>query len=526
MRLLSRITVIKKKDYIPEKVFRQRWMILAVMCLSLLIVTIGNTSLNVALPSLSRELHATNSQLQWMVAAYSLVFAGFLFTAGTFGDRYGRKGILQTGLVLFGVTSAYAAFIAGSPNTLIVARGIMGFAGAMIMPATLSIITNVFPREERAKAVALWAGISGSGAVIGPLLAGYILEHASWHAIFVLNLPLIVLALVVGAILVPRTADPGHARFDLRGSILSVIGVASLVYAIIEAPVRGWGSSSTLSTLAISAIAIAVFVWWELRVKHPMLDMRLFKTKTFGTSSLSLTLLFFALYGMFFNISQLMQLVYNYTPFSAAVRFIPIAFALTIASTMSPRLVKQFGKRRVVATGMLIVTSGITILAAINLTPNYLHLAVAMSVTAFGLGLAMSPTTDLLMSSVPRARAGMGSAMNDTTRELGGALGVAVLGSLLASHYVTKLGALFHAFPGMAQGAAQGSLAGALAVAGTVKGPVSIQLAEGAKSAWLSGYKYSLIIAAIVIGTATIFAYIALPDRAADDIPEEGYFEA
>ena len=526
MSLLHKIKVIKRQDYIPEKVFQQRWLILAVMCLSLLIVTIGNTSLNVALPSLSRELHATNSQLQWMVAGYSLVFAGFLFTAGTLGDRYGRKGILQMGLILFGLTSAYAAFIAGSASALIVARGVMGFAGAMIMPATLSIITNVFPRNERARAVALWAGISGTGAVIGPLIAGYILEHASWHAIFVVNLPLVILALVAGAILVPRTADPSHATFDILGAILSVVGVASLVYATIEAPLHSWGSGTTLSILAVSAVALALFVWWELRIKHPMLDVRLFGTKTFGTSSLSLTLLFFVLYGMFFNISQLMQLIYNYTPFSAAVRFIPIAIALTVASTSSTRLVDNFGKRRVVATGMLIVTVGVTILATIGLAPNYPRLAIAMFVTAFGIGLAMSPTTDLLMSSVPRSRAGMGSAMNDTTRELGGALGVAILGSILASHYVARLGNLFSAFPVAARVIARGSLAGALGVASTAKGSGGAQLILASKSAWLSSYKYSLIVAAIIIGIATIIAYKALPDRAADDIPEEGNFEA
>lgn len=460
-----------------------------------------------------------------MVAAYSLVFAGFLFTAGTLGDRYGRKGILQTGLVLFGITSVYAAFIANSPNTVTAARAFMGLGGAMIMPATLSIITNVFPRKERAKAVALWAGISGSGAVLGPLLAGYVLEHNSWPAIFVVNIPLVIIALIAGAILVPRTADPSHATFDFVGAVLSIIGVSTLVYAIIEAPSRGWGSGSTLGILAISVLALVIFVWWELRVKRPMLDVRLFRTNTFGISSLTLTLLFFALYGMFFNISQLMQLVYGYSPFSAAVRFIPIAFALTIASTSSPRLVEHFGKRRVVSAGMLVVTIGIVFLATITLAPNYLHLVTAIFITAFGIGLAMSPTTDLLMSSVPRAEAGMGSAMNDTTRELGGALGVAVLGSLLASHYVAKLGTLFASFPSAANQAAQGSLAGALAVAGSAKGAVGTGLALASKNAWLSAYRYSLIIAAIVMGISTIIAFIALPDRAADDISEEGNFE-
>lgn len=526
MALLPKLKFVKRKDYIPEKVYKQRWSILGVLCLSLLIVMIGNTSLNVALPTLSRELSATNAQLQWLVDSYSLVFAGFLFMAGAIGDRFGRKGILQAGLVLFAGSAAYAAFGVDTANQLIVARAFMGLAGAMIMPATLSILTNVFPPKERAKAVALWAGVSGGGTAFGPLLSGFVLEHYSWHAVFLINIPLIIVTLVLGAILIPRTADPSHTKLDIPGSLLSVVGLVSIVYAIIEAPSHGWLSFETISVALFGFIAMATFVWWQLRAKHPMLDVRLFKRPAFGVSSLVLILVFFSLMGMFFNMSQLLQLVYAYTPLEAAVRMLPLSFAIVIASVISPRLVNKFGKRRVVSGGMLIVALGVVVLSTLTVTPDYLRLVSAMVIAAFGMGLSMSPTTDLLMSAVPRSRAGMGSAMNDTTRELGGSLGVAILGSLLASRYASEVAGAVSNLPGAAKGVAESSLAGALTVAQKLPGEAGLMLADASKTAWMSGFRFSLIVGAIVIATSSIIAFVWLPDKADDQIEEEGLFEA
>ncbi len=525
VKLFHRIKVSNKKDYVPERIYQRRWWILAVLCLSLLIVMIGNTSLNVALPILSRDLHASNSQLQWMVDAYSLVFAGLLFTAGAFGDRFGRKGILQAGMLLFGLASAYSAFLAKSAGGVIGARAAMGLAGAMIMPATLSIITNVFPPKERAKAVGIWAGITGIGVAIGPIMTGLLLEHFSWHSAFTINLPVIAIGILAAGLLVPRTADPEHASLDPVGGILSTAGLVALVYAIIEAPAHGWLGGSTLGIGGAGLAVLAIFVWWELRIKHPMLDVRLFKNPAFGISALSLTLVFFALQGMFFSFALFLQLIHGYSPLSASIRMLPVAATLTVAAPLSTPLATRFGKRLVVACGMLTVSLGTLLVSTVGITAPYSRLVLGMVVLAVGMGLAMSPTTDLLMSAVPKARAGMGSAMNDTTRELGGALGIAVLGSLLASAYASKIATAISALPAAAKQAAASSLAGALVVGSQIGGKVGNDLIAAAKTAWMSGFHRSLIVGASIIAVAAVVAYLGLPDRAADAIPEEGNFE-
>ncbi len=517
-------TKVKTIFGIPEAHYNNRWKILSVMCLSLLVVMIGNTSLNVALPILSRELSASNSALQWMVDSYSLVFAGLLFTAGAVGDRFGRKGILQGGLVLFGLSSLYAGTLAESSGALIAARAVMGLAGAMIMPATLSILTNVFPTKERAKAVGIWAGVTGAGVALGPLVTGFVLEHFSWHAVFLINIPVILIAIAAVKILVPKTSDASHTSLDPLGAILSIVGLVSLVYAIIEAPAHGWLAGETLGVGALGLVAIAAFIYWELRNKTPMLDVRLFKRPAFGISSLSLTLVFFALMGMFFSISILLQLIYGYSPLNSAVRTLPVAFTMMVGAPLSSKLVEKFGKRKVVSVGMLTVSIGTLILSTIGIDSSYLNLAFGMMVLAFGMSIAMSPTTDLLMSSVPRNRAGMGSAMNDTTRELGGALGIAVLGSLLASQYGSKIASSLTGLPASAKAAAEQSLAGAMAVGEQIGGTQGATLIRSAKEAWISGYQYSLIVGAAVIAVAAIIAYIGLPDQGDDH--EEGIAEA
>ena len=517
MDTLDRIAEAHPHGIHPD-IYRQRWKTLGVLCLALLIIIMGNTSLNVAIPVLSEQLAATNSQLQWMVDAYSLVFAGLLFTAGNIGDRYGRKGILQAGLALFGVATAFAAVVADTAQEVIGARVVMGVAGAMVMPATLSIITNIFPKEERAKAVATWAGISGSGAAIGPLLSGFVLEHWSWNAVFAVNIPFIVVALAAGRFLIPRTPSDHHAPLDLLGAVLSSVGIATIVYAIIEGPTQGWLSPQTMLLAGVGLMVMAVFVAWELRTANPMLDVRLFRIGAFGVSSLALTLVFFSLMGMFFSMSQLLQLVYGYSPLGAAVRLIPISIAMMIAAPRSAGLAARFGKRRVVASGMWLMAAGIGTLTFISAHSNYPLLVSGLFIMAFGMGIAMSPTTDLLMSAVPREQAGMGSAMNDTTRELGGSLGVAVFGSLLASRYSHALAPSLGALPARAQATAEGSLAGALqAGSGLADGGAAIVAA--AKEAWVNGFRFSLVIGSAIVAAAGVLAWRCLPDQAHDAAP-------
>ena len=511
-------------DGIDPAIYQRRWATLGVMCLSLLIIMVGNTSLNVALPVLSRELQATNSQLQWMVDAYSLVFAGLLFSAGTIGDKFGRKGILQAGLLVFGLATLYATLFAETATDLIWARVVMGAGGAMVMPATLSIITNVFPRRERARAVSIWAGISGAGTALGPLVTGFVLEHYDWNAVFAVNIPIILIAVGLGAYLVPRSHGERDAKLDLVGAVLSAIGLSTVVYAIIEAPVHGWLAPATLLVGAIGLAVMAVFVVYELRAKEPMLDVRLFRIPAFGTSSLALTLVFFALMGIFFSMSQLLQLVWGYSPMGSAVRMLPVSVVMVLVAPRSAALAERFGKRKVVSGGLLLVAAGIFVMSFLQTASNYPVLLVGIAVMAGGMGLAMSPTTDLLMSAVPREKAGMGSAMNDTTRELGGSLGVAVFGSLLASRYASVLAPSLSSIEGDAREAADASLGGALQVARELGGDAASGLVTAASDAWMSGFRLSLVAGAVVVAAAGLLTYRFLPDQAHDleELPADG----
>ena len=486
----------------------RRWVILGVLCTSLLLVMQGNTALNLALPKIAENIGLSSSAMQWIVDVYSLVFAGLLFTTSTVGDRFGRKGVMQAGLVIFGVASAYAAFVAGSASGLIVARAVMGLAGAMIMPSTLSILTNVFPAEERPKAIAVWAGIAGGGAALGMILNGFILEHFSWHAVFVVNLPLAVGALAVGAMIIPRSKDPNGGRIDLLGALLSTTGVATLVYGLIEAPTHGWLSGETLTFLAAGLGALGLFVAWQLRTAEPMLDVRLFRKPAFGVSSLTLTMVFFALMGIFFSISQLFQLVMGYGTFESALRSSPIFIAMILVAPQAPTIAKRIGTRQTVAGGLVLLAAGIGILSRLADVPSYAQVAGGMVVMAVGMALAMSPTTGLLMSAVPRNRAGMGSAMNDTTRELGGSLGIAVLGSVMASNYAAHVSKAVVGLPAQAAAAVKSSLAGGLTVAAQTGNGT---LAATAKSAFMSGLTLSMVVGTVIILAAAALAYFGLP---------------
>ena len=514
---MSQITPSAIDPILDPALHARRWQILGVMCLSLLVVMLANTSMNVALPILSGALGATSTDLQWIVDSYSLVFAGLLFTAGTIGDRYGRKLVLQIGLVVFGIASVIATVLVSTPGQLIATRALMGLGGALVMPATLSILTNVFPREERAKAVAMWAGISGAGTALGPVLSGFLLEHYSWASVFALNIPFIAIAIVMVWKLVPSSRNADEAPIDVRGALLSIIGVSTLVYAIIEAPGHGWLATETLGVAAIGVIALAAFVWWELRAESPMLDVRLFKIPAFGVSSLVLTLVFFTLMGIFFSVSQLLQLVYGYSPLEASVRMLPVSVMLVLVAPQSPKLVERFGKRAVVAAGMVFMAAGLAVLSRMDAGSSYALLVIGLVLMAGGIAAAMSPTTDLLMSAVPREHAGMGSAMNDTTRELGGSLGVAVFGSLLASRYVHELAPSLGGLADSARSTAQDSLGGALGVAARAGGTDGAGLAAAARDAWMSGFSLSLMIGTVIIAAAAVVAYKGLPDSAADE---------
>ena len=337
---------------------------------------------------------------------------------------------------MFAAGSTLGAFAHG-PGVLIVARAIMGIGAAFVMPSTLSILTNVFPSRERAKAIALWAGISGSGAALGPLASGLLLEHFWWGSVFLVNLPIIAAALVAGWVLVPKSRDATESPLDPVGAVLSIIGLGALIYAIIEGPHHGWLSASSALWFGLAAVVLVAFVFWELRNRHPMLDMHLFKNPRFSVASGGITLVFFAMFGLFFMLAQYLQGVLGYSPLGAAVRLLPISVVMMVVAPQTPKLVAKYGADKIGTAGLGLVAAGMVGVAFFHVDTSYLQLVITMCVLAAGMAMTMTPMTTQLMAAVPRNRAGMGSATNDTTRELGGALGVAVLGSVLASQYTS-----------------------------------------------------------------------------------------
>jgi EmrB/QacA subfamily drug resistance transporter len=500
---------------IPPDVYHRRWGILGVLCTSLIIIVIGNTSLNVALPKMSEALALTNSQQQWVVDAYSLIFAGMLFTAGTLGDRFGRKGFMQAGILLFGAASTYATFFANSAAGVIGARAVMGIGGALVMPATLSILVNTFPSHERAKAIGIWAGIAGGGGAVGLVLGGWLVENFWWGSAFAINVPVAIIALVLGARIVPTSKDRHPSKLDPIGAALSMAGLGVFVYGLIEAPKWGWGSSQSLGVIGAGIALLSIFVMWEMRNTSPMLDVRLFKDRRFGVSSFGMTLVFLTMFGFFFVVSQLFQLVLGYGSFESGLRMLPIMPVIIIFSTRAASLVERLGARTVVTTGMILTASGVFILSFLNASSGYGHVLIGMFVMASGMGLTMTPMTELIMSSVPRDKAGVGSAMNDTTREVGTTLGVAVLGSILSSGYTSNLGPVVAALPAPARQTAEGSLAGALGVAREVGGTQGAAIVDAAKSAWADGLHLSMLIGAGIVLFAAAIAARYLPGKPA-----------
>ena len=348
----------------------RRWWILAVLCFSLLVIVLDNTILNVAIPTIVRDLDATNSQLQWMVDAYTLVFAGLLLTGGSLGDRFGRRGALQVGLVIFGLGSLASAF-ATSSGQLIATRAFMGIGGAFIMPATLSIITNVFPPRERGKAIGVWAATAGLAGVLGPLTGGFLLEHFYWGSIFLVNIPIVIVGLLAGVFLIPTSKDPSAPRLDPVGAVLSIVGLSVLLYGIIEAPQDGWTDPKILMCFFVGLAVLGMFLVWEARSDHPMLDVRFFQNARFTAASVGIMMVFFAMFGATFLLTQYFQFVLGYTPLETGIRFLPIALCMMVLSPLSARFVHRLGTKLVVGTGLMMVTAGLVSWASLSASSPY-----------------------------------------------------------------------------------------------------------------------------------------------------------
>jgi EmrB/QacA subfamily drug resistance transporter len=505
---------------VDEKAHERRWWILAVLCLSLLIIVVDNSILNVALPTLARPksqggLNATTSQLQWMVDAYTLVFAGLLLTAGSLGDRFGRRGGLQLGLVVFGIGSVLSA-LATSPAQLIAARSVMGVGGAFIMPATLSLITSVFEGRERGRAIAIWAGVAGLAVAIGPVTGGFLLEHFYWGSVFLVNLPIVAVALGAGMLIMPTSKDPTAPKLDLVGAVLSIGGLVSLVYAFIEAPSNGWSDSIIIGSLGVAAVLLVGFFLWERHSSHPMLPLTFFKNPRFTTASATISILFFTMFGVIFLLTQYFQFVLGYSPLQAGVRLLPLALTMMVVAPLSARIVERVGTKVVVATGMFLVAVAVLSLAQLDVTTGYGNIFWRLMLMALGMGLTMAPATESIMGSLPVARAGVGSAVNDTTRQVGGALGVAIIGSVLASTYGTKVGDAVarQPLPGGVASEVKNSLGFALETASRIGGPAGQSLASTAKSAFVNGMQQGFLVAAAIALVGAIVALVWLPARA------------
>lgn len=503
------------QDAVDPAVHDRRWVTLGVLCLSLLIIVMDNTILNVAIPSLMVDLGATNSQIQWIVDSYVLVFAGLLLTTGSLSDRFGRKGALQIGIVLFGLGSIAAA-MSTTATQLILTRAFMGIGGALIMPSTLSILTNVFrdPRE-RGRAIAIWAGFSGLGVAIGPMTGGFLLEHFSWHSVFWINIPIGIAALLLGIRYVPTSRDSKRRPLDPIGAVLSMIGLASLLFGIIEGPAKGWTHETVVGGFVVGAAALAAFIAWELHTPNPMLQMTVFKNARFTAASLTITLVFFALFGSLFLMTQYWQLVHGYSPLQAGIRLLPHAATMMIVAPLSARLVEHLGTKRVVLSGLGLITTGLLLLSTIAPETPYVVVISYFVVMASGMGMTMAPATESVMGSLPRDMAGVGSAINDTTRQVGGALGVAIIGSVVSSIYAGRIAdvATSLGLDAASTSAAESSLGQAQRVAAELSNPT---LFADANIAFVDALTTGMLLSAAVIVGAAVLAWRFLPARAAD----------
>ncbi len=498
----------------------RRWVVLAVLCVSLLIVSLDNTILNVALPDIVRDIHASSSQLQWIVDAYAIVFAGLLLVAGSFGDRMGRKWVLMAGLTVFAAGSAASAFSA-DPSRLIAARAFMGIGAAAVMPSTLSILTNVFTEpSERARAIGIWSGTTGLGVAVGPVAGGWLLAHFWWGSVFLVNVPIVVLALPIAAAVVPNSRNRNSKRPDPIGSVLSVGGMALLLWGIIDAPTRGWTSPVVLGTIAGSVVVITAFVVWERRSAHPMLPLSFFRSRRFSAAVAAMALVFFALMGGLFLLTQYLQFSLGYSALQTGLRIAPIAGVLLVVAPLSSLLVRVVGTKAIVFTGMALIAAGLVLLSRTTVHSTYLNALPAFLLMGTGTGLAFAPSTDAVMGSVPAEQAGVGSATNGAALQTGGALGVGVMGSLLNTRYQALLAPDLarHAMPEQVHQLIVGSLGGALAVAQSIGGTLGRALATVAREAFVSGMTLAVEVAAAVVGAAAMVVLLALPARATADL--------
>ena len=492
--------------------YARRWKTLGVLSLSLFIIGLDNTILNVALPTLQDEFNASPSKLQWMVDSYLLVFAGLLLVFGTLGDRFGRKLALQAGVSIFGLASL-GALVADSADQVIAVRAAMGIGAALIMPATLSIIANVFTGEERGKAIAIWAALAAVGIGLGPLAGGLLLEWFNWPSVFLVNVPFAAAALLLGIRYVPESRDPRPGSFDLLGAALSAAGFSILVYAIIEAPEHGWTSGLVLGSLAASAALLGFFLWWEGHIKDPMLDLGFFRSARFSVGTAAVSVAFFALLGGIFALTQYLQFAHGYSAIEAGAVMSPIALGLMVGAGSSSKAVRRLGTARVVAAGL----TGLALLLALTTLWESNTGAFALAAWFFGLALAMgwvmAPATEAVVGAVPAAKSGVASATNTVARMVSGALGVAVIGSLVSSLYSNDVEGSLVGVPADAQARAEDSVGAANAIAAHLPPEAASGLLATTGEAFTQAMGTGLLVAAALAAVTAVVVARFLPGR-------------
>jgi EmrB/QacA subfamily drug resistance transporter len=500
-----------------RKVYRRRWIILGVLITSLMAIVLDNTVLNVALKTIAEPtvgLGASQSQLEWAINSYTLVFAGLLFTFGVVGDRIGRKRMLMLGLASFGLFSLMTAY-SHSPDQLVWARAAMGLGAAAVMPQTLSIISNVFDPAERPKAIGIWAVAVGIGIAIGPIVGGLLLAHFWWGSVFLINVPFTAASVAAIALLVPESKNPRPGRIDFVGVLASIAGLVLVVYGIIQGGDKGtWVHPDVLGPVLGGLAILGFFVWYEARIKHPSLDVRLFRDPRLSSAIGALALVFFGMMGALFFLSFYLQSVRGYTPLRAGAFSLAFAVAQMLMAPRSARLVRRFGAKSVVATGLLLVTAALIGYQLLGVaTPPWL-LVVLFFVQGAGMGLVMPPATEAVMSVVPRERAGAGSALTNTARQVSGALGVAVLGSILAQAYRNQLDPHLGPLPAAARNAATSSITASQAVAAKL-GPAGRQLSEFADAAFVHAMHLTTLFSAAITLLGALVVMRWMPGRAA-----------
>ena len=492
--------------------YARRWQALVVLACSLLVISVGNTILNVALPTIQEELDATASELQWIVDGYMLLYAGLLLAAGALGDRFGRRRALVAGLITFAAGSVLAA-MAGTAEELIASRALMGVGAAGIMPTTLSILTNIFPEDERPRAIAIWAAVAGLGIAIGPITGGLLIEHLDTSGIFLVNLPPVALLLVGAFALVPESRDPAKPRLDVVGALLSIAALCALVWGLIAAPERGWADPVILAAFAGGGATLAAFLGWERRTGHPMLDLSVFRNLRFTGASASITFVYFALMGVMYFQTTYLQSVLGMSALDAGWMMLPTAAGMVVAARSSVVLGPRLGTKVMVAGGLATVAFSLVLMSRYGVDTPELRIGLTGLLMGGGIGLAMAPATEAIMGSVDQAKAGIGSAMNDVVREVGGTLGVAVLGSVLASAYASGMDGATSALPADAAAVAGDSIGGAHEVAAGLGGTAGADLVTVANDAFVDAMATTAGIAAVIALAGALIAARFLPSR-------------